>query len=255
MVWYKCWLETRWRFLIGLAFVLLAACSIPATYAHLRDVLPGLAASVDGRSNSFARELAEAIDAQKTYHGFVWAQWFDANFTYIATLFAALLGSGNPLAPSGRGLLFSLALPVTRAHWLRARAVAGLAELLALALLGALAIVVVAPMIGERYALGRALVHGVAIFGASSVFFGAAMLLSTAFNDVWRPLLLTCFGAIALGVAEGQVFGEHGGLFAVMSAQGYFEGGSPPWIGLLVSAVVTAVLVHAASANVARRDY
>src|SRR5690349_20833818 len=113
MIGYKCWLETRWRFLIGLALVLLAACSIPVTYAHVRDMLPGLAAAVDGRSSSFERELADAIDVQRTYRGFVWTQWFDANFTYIATLLAALLGSGNPLASSGRGLLFSLALPVT----------------------------------------------------------------------------------------------------------------------------------------------
>jgi hypothetical protein len=40
-----------------------------------------------------------------------------------------------------------------------------------------------------------------------------------------------------------------------MSAESYFRDGSLPWVGLLVSVVLTLALFIAAAANVARRDF
>ena len=114
MLWYKSWLETRWRFLIGLAVLVVAACGIVLSYT-------GIAATAARQSGRRRRPAArsvtaieEAIAVQGTYRGFVWYQWFQQNFTNLATLFAALLGSGSALSGSGRGLLFTLALPVSR---------------------------------------------------------------------------------------------------------------------------------------------
>jgi hypothetical protein len=41
----------------------------------------------------------------------------------------------------------------------------------------------------------------------------------------------------------------------VMSASTYFAAGSIPWIGLLISAVMSAAMLYGASINVARRDF
>ena len=129
----------------------------------------------------------------------------------------------------------------------------GLAELLALALLPSLVIALLSPLVGEHYAVGDALVHGICVFVVASVFFGTAALLSTMFNDVWRPLLLTCLVAIIVAAAEQTLVAD--GLFAVMSAKSYFLDGSLPWVGLLVSVLLTLTLLYAAVANLARRDF
>jgi len=151
-------------------------------------------------------------------------------------------------------VLFSLALPVSRGRWLAARAATGLSQLFLLTLVPSLAIALLSPVIGEQYGFGEAVVHGASLFIVAAVFFSLALLLSTVFNDLWRPLLLTCLVAMGLSLGELALPGGYG-LFATMSAEAYFRGGSLPWAGLLVSVVLTAALLYAAAAQVARRDF
>ena len=254
MLWYKSWLDTRWRFLIGLAVVLISAGDSLVDYVNLQQVVPALGTAAIEGGGAIGRAIEAAIEFQRTFRGFVWYQWFDQNLTYSGTLFAALLGSGSPFSGSGRGVLFSLALPVSRGRWLGTRAAMGLAELLLLLLVPSLAIALLAPVIGERYGLGETVVHGTSVFVVASVFFGLALLLSTVFNDLWRPLLLTCL--VAMGLSFGALALPSGyGLFEVMSAESYFRGGSLPWAGWLISVALTAALLYAAAAQVARRDF
>ena len=46
MLWYKSWLETRWRFVIGLVVLILSACGTVFTYPEVVKLLP-LAPQVD----------------------------------------------------------------------------------------------------------------------------------------------------------------------------------------------------------------
>ena len=40
MLWYKSWLETRWRFLIGLALLILMACGAVFGYPAVQELMP-----------------------------------------------------------------------------------------------------------------------------------------------------------------------------------------------------------------------
>lgn len=252
MVWLKTWLDTRWRFLIGFALLLVSACGIAVSYVQVAELIPNIrVANVPG--GPLTEAIEEAMADQSTFSGFVWSQWFGGNLTTLATFFAAILGSGNPLSGSDRGVTFSLALPVPRGRWLTTRAALGLMELLVLVLVPSLVIVLIAPVIGETYALGAAVVHSLGVFIVSAAFFGCALLLSTFFNGVLRPLLITCLIAMALGMLE--VFVPHNGVFAAMSAETYFRDGVLPWVGWLASAVVTGGLLYWAAVNVERRDF
>lgn len=250
MLWQKAWFDTRWRFLIGIALLLVAACSTLYSYEAFRTLLPTLG-SVTVANGPLGGTIEEAVRVQREFRGFVWYQWFKGNLQALATLFAALLGTGSPL--TGRSALFALALPVARGDWLRTRAVLGLAELAALVIVSSVAIAVAAPIVGESYAIGDALVHGICAFVVSAVFFSLAVLLSTFFDDTWRPLLLTCGAALVVGLGEYAF--PTGGLFAVMSGQRYFETGSLPWLGLLVSLALCAALLHAARRQLVNRDF
>jgi hypothetical protein len=110
------------------------------------------------------------------------------------------------------------------------------------------------PAIGETYSLRTTLVHATCLFVAGSVFFSLTLLLSTVFNDMWRPLLLVCVVAVVLGIAEQVFFDMPLGIFRTMRAETYFRTGALPWGGLLTSAAVSLGLLYVAAANFAARD-
>jgi hypothetical protein len=88
------------------------------------------------------------------------------------------------------------------------------------------------------------------------VLFSATSLLSTVFTDIWRPALIVCALAAALGIVE-PFFGDIArySLFGVMDGETYFRGHGLPWPGLLASAALSAALLFAASRNLARQDF
>jgi hypothetical protein len=255
MLWHKAWLETRWRFLIGLALLTMSACGVVFAYPRVLELMP-LVPSVD-TGGELGRRIREAADLSRSYRGYVWSQWFSNNLPQAATLFAALLGTGGLLSRSaGTGVLFTLSLPASRQRIVGVRAAAGLAELLVLIAVSTLALPLLSPAIGQRYGLTDAAIHGACQFIAGAVFFSLAFLLSTVFSDLWRPLLLACAVAMVLALGE-QLFRDVApyGLYGVMSGEHYFRTGSVPWLGLLASAAASAALLMAAARNVERQDF
>jgi hypothetical protein len=253
MLWYKSWLDTRWRFLIGFAVLLVMAAGILVDYNLTKSLLPALADRPLDTSTTTGRLLQEAIQLQKTYRGFVWMQWFRQNLLQTGTLFAVLLGSGSVLSGTAAGGLYTLSLPASRTAWLTARAATGLGEFFVLATVPSVAISALSPLIGQHYSLVDVVAHGLCFFVAATVFYSLAFLLSTVFHDVWRPLLIAIGIACVIGVFEIRL--DVSGVFQVMSGRVYFESGSLPWIGLTSSAAVSVVMLYGAAANVARKDF
>ncbi len=255
MLWYKSWMETRWRFLIGLAVLMLSAGSTVLIYPEVVKLLPVVAKP--DLSGEIGRRIAEAMELARDYRGYVWSQWFMQNMPQMWGLFAVLLGTGGLLSQaSGGGALFTLSLPASRNRLVGVRAATGLAELLVLAVLPSLLLPILSPAIGQTYGIGDALVHSACLFIAGAVFFSLAFLLSTVFSDVWRPLLIVLCLAMVLAIFE-QFFRDLSrySLFRVMSAEVYFRRGGLPWLGLLASAAVSVAMLYAAARNIARQDF
>ncbi len=255
MLWYKSWLETRWRFLIGLVLLMLSASAAVIAYPRVVKLLP-LANTVDV-SGAIGRRIKEAAELARSYHGYVWSEWLRQSMTQMLTLFAVLLGTGGLLSQAPRGgALFTLSLPVSRNRVLGVRAATGLAELLVLAFVPPLLLPVFSPAIGETYGVGDALVHGACLFIAGAVVFSLAFLLSTVFSDLWRPALIAGCGAAVLGLCE-PFFPDLArySLFGIMNGEVYFRGGGLPWLGLLASAAASAAMLYAGGRNIARQDF
>jgi hypothetical protein len=255
MLWYKSWLETRSRFLIGLALVTLSAAGAVFAYPRLVGLLP-LVPNIEV-SGELGRRIRESADLMRDYRGYVWSQWLRQSMTNLLSLFALLLGTGGLLSQApGGGALFTLSLPVSRNQLLGTRAATGLAELAALAFVPALLIPLLSPGVGQTYGIADALVHGLCLFIAGTVVFSLAFLLSTVFSDVWRPALIAGGAAAVLGLAE-PFFPDLSrySLFGIMNGELYFRGGGLPWLGLLASAAVSAAMLFTATKNIARRDF
>ncbi len=255
MLWYKSFLETRSRFLVGLVILMLSVAGTVFAYPRVERLLP-LVPAID-TSSEIGRRLKEIADLSRSYRGYVWAQALRQNVSQMLSFFAILLGTGGLLSRiSGGGALFTLSLPVSRNRLLGVRVATGLAELGALAFVPVLLLVVMSPAVGGHFGLVDALVHGVCLFVAGAVLFSMACLLSTILHDTWRPILLACAFAAVLGIAE-PFFGDLSrySLFGTMSGEIYFREGGVPWLELLASAAVSAAMLFAASRNLARQDF
>jgi hypothetical protein len=255
MLWYKSWLETRWRFAIGLAILILSATGTVLAYPRVVKLLPLVPSVAD--PGEVGRRLLEIAALSRTYRGYIWAQWLRQNNPQMLALFAALLGTGGLLSQSsGGGALFTLSLPTSRARLLGVRAATGLAELFALAFIPSLVLPLLSPAVGESFSVLDVLAYGTCAFFAAAVLFSLANLLSTVFTDIWRPALIVCLLAACVGIVEPFLGGfSRYGLFALMDGETYFRGSGVPWLGLLASAVVSAAMLFAASRNLARQDF
>ena len=255
MLWYKAWLETRWRFLIGLALLALSAGSTVLMYPEVVRLLP-LVPQVD-LGGALGRRVAESAALAHTYRGYIWSQWFVQNMPRDWTIFAVVLGSGGLVAQSaGRGALFTLSLPVSRRRLVAVRAATALAELFVLALVPCLLLPLLSPSVGQSYGVADAIVHGLLVFAGGSLYFSLAFLLSTIFTDVWTPLLLALCAAFVLSLA-GFAFPAVAPYVphAVITGESYFRGHGLPWAGLVISAALSAAMLRGAGINLARRDF
>jgi ABC-type transport system involved in multi-copper enzyme maturation permease subunit len=255
MLWYKTWLETRSRFLIGLIVLIFSAGSSVLLYPELAKLLPAVSTvDLDG---PIGRQVSEGLELSRTYRGYVWLQLFVNGLPKTWALFAILLGAGGLLSQASRGgAMFTLSLPVSRERLLDIRAGAALAELFVLALVPSVLVVLLSPAVGQSYSLADALVHGVCLFIAGTVLFSLTFLLSTVFNDLWRPPLIVVAAATCVSFAEQAVRGlSRYSLFGVMSAESYFRDGAVPWVGLLITAAASAAMLYLARINMARHDF
>jgi len=255
MLWYKSWLETRWRFVSGLALLMLSAGGVVVAYPQVVKLIPAVP-SLD-LNGEVGRRIKEAAELQQSYRGYIWSQWFRQNMANIGTLFAVLLASGNPLTQGSRGAAqFTLSMPASRARMLAVRAATGLGQLATFAIIPSLFVVVMSPGIGQSYSLADTLLHGFCWFVGVTVFFSLTLLLSTMFDDLWRPLLLGCGAVVIIGLLEivSTDFGRYG-IHAVMSGERYFRSGSLPWLGLTISAAASAALLYIATVNIEHRDF
>ena len=84
MLWYKSWLETRWRFLIGLGLSVCSAVSVVLFYPRMMELM-ALVPNVDV-GGELGRKIRESVELAREYRGYVWTQWFGRNQMQMSTL-------------------------------------------------------------------------------------------------------------------------------------------------------------------------
>lgn len=254
MLWYKAWLDTRSRFWIGLVLLLLMACGLVVEFPQVQRLLPVVDSELPAADDALRRPLEEAVELSRTFRGFVWHNWFRQSALNVGALFAALLGTSRLFSSSTRGLLFTLSLPASRSRWIATRAATGLAELLVMIVVSSVAISLFAPLAGQQYGVGEALVHALFAFVGVAAFYGLALLLSTIFLDTWRPILIVCLVGVSLSFFDLLVPNALGA-YGILSGETFFRGGPVPWLGLAIFAAAATAMLYAAARNVERLDF
>jgi hypothetical protein len=226
-------------------------------YRQLLQLLP-LDSRIDTQS-ALGRSIYEQAQLfRNSYPAYVWSQWFAKTGQQLFALFAVMLGTGGLLAQaSGGGALYTLSLPVSRTRLLGIRAATALAELAVLAIVPALIVPMVSPAVNQSYGAIDAVIYAVCMFVAGSTLFSLTFLLSTVFNDVWRPpLIVLCLAGFLSFVR--QLFPgwpSTASLLGVMTGESYFRGHGVPWLGLLATVILSLFFLYAATRNIARQDF
>lgn len=253
MLRYKAWLDTRWRFLIGLALLLCAALANALTYPTALAALE--AARNESPNGPLASRIIQAWQLSTTFRGYIWDQVIRHNMYYLWTLFAVLLAADGPLSQRS-GATFTLSLPVSRRRLYAVRAAVDLSELGLLALLPMLAVLLAAPAVGQSYALADALIHALHLFIGGTFFYCLTLRLAAFFEDRWRPILLALAVAVLVGAGAEFVpavaaFGPSG----VMTGESYFRTGTPAWTGVFIWPAFAAALFYSAVRRIENRDF
>jgi len=232
---HKAWVDTRIRFVFGLVLAVIPACGLVLWF----------------------KPDTVITAPPMTYPEFIDWQFFSQQLAQIWCLMTVLLGIGglNTQPQLGGGALFTLSLPVSRGQILTSRAIVVLLELLAIAIVPALAIVVLSPLNGHSYSLGAALGHAGLLWTGGAVFYAAAFLLAHAFRQPLAPILVLGFFLTVMGLRAVFPGLTAYTLAPVVTGQIYFRDHVFPWTHLLVSVALSALFFSLAGRVAARRDF
>ncbi|HEV2706863.1 MAG TPA: hypothetical protein VGV59_13120 [Pyrinomonadaceae bacterium] len=253
MLWYKAWLETRWRFLTGLVLCI-ASCGVviftqPLT-ENMQISIPDLGAELN-------KMVQEALRLASTYPGYVWSQWFGKNLLQLWMFFAVIIGVGGVVAEGARGSAqWTLSLPVTRRRLFGVRAGMGAAELLALAVVPSLFIPLFSRSIGKSYPVSEVLIYSLILFVGGLSVYCLALLLSTIFAEQLKAIIIgvvLVFGVSLLPLFDARLTPYM--VATLMSGQEYFKTGALPWAALAAYTALAVALYMLALRVLERRDF
>jgi len=227
MLWYKAWLETRWRALLLIAIILIILFSV-----HARS----------------PQAQAAALNSLQ----FMWM---------IAPL--SLAGSGvrsespfQPVRGIAGSMYFTMSLPVSRLRLLGVRAGMGALETAGVIVIGCGAAAAAFPAV-RQIALPDAIAYTLTIFVCGLAAFGLSTVLATFLDQQWQGFAAT-LGYLAARALTFGFDGTRAPRFDFYLAMG---NGSPlfthsvPWAAMGLSAAIGAVCFLAAARVEQARQY
>jgi hypothetical protein len=254
MLWQHAFLETSWRFFAGLILLTVTALWVVTQYPNAAALAQAAPAFRD--AGALGREIAEAAALSATYDGYVWSSWFRNNASMFGAFFAAIIGTGGLLTQTSGARLFTLSLPVSRERLITARAAAGLLQVFILTAMPAVVIVLISPVVGERFSPIDSAAYALCLFAGVAVFFSIAFFTSTIVANMWAPVIAAMCAGPLLRALDRLAAGQPSlSLLQMMHGESYFAGRGLPWPMLLVSVVLTSTLLYAGTRIIARRDF
>jgi ABC-2 type transport system permease protein len=253
MLWKKTWWETR---LILLIFLVMMFLTCLLTFGGGYDAADWAARLQ--RDMSLGEGERQALN---NYQGYTWALWFKLFFSFICADFAVILGAASlmtacPWRPLQREAgLFTFSLPVSRRKVLLSQAATSFGEMFLVALLPSLLFPIIARFQGQWFSWRDTLVYtSLGILG-SAVFFCSTFLLTVILGNYLVVFLLMEVVVFAPFLSFIH-FGKRPwwNILGMMSGESYFYHGQIPWLGLLISLILSAVFIFAAVRIYERRD-
>ncbi len=231
MIWYKAWLESRWRFLICLALIgTVVAADI--CQAHINMPRMGMHPDEFGK--------------------YVWKIYF-TRFQLLWILSVLVLSMGGLLREQSHGTAdFSLSLPVSRRFWMVVRGAMSLTQASVLALVPVVVIPVAARTVGYAYPPWEAARFSVLVLLTGVFMLALGTLYSTFFQGEHTGVALGVATIFALTVIVNPLAGRYPQL-GFSSGEHYLDHAWHLANGWPVNAILTKLFLAAALWETATR--
>jgi ABC-2 type transport system permease protein len=239
VLWYKAWLETRSRFLICLATVtLFSGIFVHHAQGLVRPVRPELKAD-------FNRLLF--VNQQ-----FLVIMW---------VLAVVLLGMGGIVREKAVGTSsLTLALPVTRRRLLGVRVGMGVLEATVLGVVPWVAVFLVSSFARKPILITQVASYVLLLVGGGLVYFALAVLISSLVSGEYTAPALA-FGIVLLAAMLFDAWLRQFNLWRLVTGDfsidrsTYLLSGHLPWLGILSSLSIAALMLLASNFVVQRREF
>ncbi len=172
---YKAWLETRLRFLMGLVAVSIV-CIFQIEQHNTHDF-----------SHWFGVRLGFSA-----YGWFLWQYLYVYFLQQVWALFAVLLAFGGLIREKASGTIsFSLGLPVSRTRWMAIRLAVVLMESAAMSFFAVLVVIAGSAIIHQTFSVSQVFLHAVLMVAAGVLVIALGNLCYTLFPGNYRSLFVT----------------------------------------------------------------
>jgi ABC-2 type transport system permease protein len=193
----KEFIEARWKASIGSVVVVMAAAALAGTY----DIIKNLLTTGNATKQVPAPLQGQIQQLIGSYDAYAWSQWFSKNGPEILAILAALLGASLIASEVNKGtIFFLLSKPVSRDRVLLTKYAVSALILLGVTLLGGLAILAAAAIVGHPQNVGGVLISTVLLWLGMLFVLGLSLLFSVLFKDVLRPLVLALIIPVVLSI-------------------------------------------------------
>ncbi len=261
MLLYKAWIETRVRFFAGLIAAAIVCIFYIEQHAWLVEMW------TRELQNPKGYHFAWMPLGIHEYSWYLWHYLYDNYLQQVWALFAVLFAFGGLIREKNNGtVLFSLSLPVSRSRWLLTRLTVAVLESITLSLFAVVVVLIGSAVIHQSYSLTQLLLHTALMVAAGIFIIAFGNLCYTLFPGNYLSLLLTL---VILGVPYLllQTYMQHLRYLGRTTWLGYLDFGhamagpwklnwtSAPWLTLLMTWTLTAVLIGAAKVYGDRIDY
>jgi ABC-2 type transport system permease protein len=188
VIWYKAWLESRWRFLICLALI---ATIVAADICQANINMPRMGMSPD------------------EFGKYVWKIYF-TRFQLLWILSALVLSMGGLLREQGNGTAeFSLSLPVSRRFWMIVRGAMALTQASVLAFVPVIVIPVAARTVSYSYPPSEAAKFSALVLLTGVFILALGILYSTLFQGEYTGVALGIATVFAITVMVNPLAGRY----------------------------------------------
>lgn len=251
----KEFIEARWKAMIGGAVALVVAVALAGTYNLIKNLLAG---QLTGNA---AKQIPSQLQGQiqqllGSYDAYAWSQWFSKTGPELLAILAAVLGASLIASEVNKGTIFLLlSKPVGRDRVLLTKYAVNALVLLGVTLLGGLALLATAAIVGHPQNVGGVLISTVLLWLGMLFVLGLALLFSVLFKDVLRPLILALLITVVLSIPGYIPNANNWNLTYYWSNFAAYQGTAFPLKALLICLVAAIVPVIIAIPLFRRQAY
>jgi ABC-type transport system involved in multi-copper enzyme maturation permease subunit len=243
MLFYKAWVESRWRFICGAA----AVTALSILFVRLHPILiPQWQVALQDPHAIRPKWLPLGVS---DYRFYIWHFLFDFQLQRLWVVFAIVLSFGGLLREHANGTVsFSLSLPVSRNRWFASRVLIAFLETSLLSCIPALVVPIASVFVGQSYPIEQGFAHGLLMAGVGSVFVGLTAFLSLVLRGEYAPLVVT-LALLALPNFVLQEWARRASwarkidIAHVMAGPWLLTWGGVPWFAIATVWLLTALIL------------